>query len=100
MESIKRDTCFGLGTAKIQPKYCLAILGNELFYPANLWAQIPPFAMLLLPLKYLAYGVVPHVFSDYFQYSKTFARVAMDKFERAICMVYTLKYHGRMSDLQ
>lgn len=49
-------------------------------------------AKLLLPLKTLAYGVPPHVFSDYFQMSFTHARKSYHKFNDTVTKIYAEEY--------
>lgn len=49
-------------------------------------------ARLLLPLKCLAYGVPPHAFTDYFQMSKTLAKLACKTFDTTIRKIYQGEY--------
>jgi hypothetical protein len=49
-------------------------------------------ARLLLPLKTLAYGVVPHCFCDYFQMSKNFARECCLQLDLTLKSLYSDEY--------
>jgi hypothetical protein len=63
------------------------------FYAANdRTEQASLEAKLLLPLKTLAYGVPPHAFMIYFQFSKTYANTCCKEFDQAIKKVYTKEY--------
>jgi Plant transposon protein len=49
-------------------------------------------ARLLLPLKSMAYGVPPHCFRDYFEMSKSLARMCCIKFDQVIKAIYQQEY--------
>ena len=49
-------------------------------------------AKLLLPLKCIAYGNAPHVFSDYFQMSRTMASNACSEFDKIMHRLYSDEY--------
>jgi hypothetical protein len=66
--------------------------GNDFFFPSNLGAQVSTYARLLLPLKCLGYGVAPHAFCDYFQCSKSMAKLSMEEFDKAVTSLYLSEY--------
>jgi hypothetical protein len=63
------------------------MLGGEKLVPASFEAR------LLLPLKSMAsYGVPPHCFRDYFEMSKSLARICCIKFDQVIKAIYQEEY--------
>ncbi|KAG7337910.1 plant transposon protein [Nitzschia inconspicua] len=50
--------------------------------------QTPLQSKLLLPLKCLAYGEPHHAFIDYFQMSRSFAKICCVEFDKAIKSIY------------